>query len=184
MLQEKLVKVFWKHFYFFNSKVVIFIVPSKAVNDAHCFKDWSSELHKSVFFALWIFQFLGIPMARLPLICEMHCAIRYHLNNFKNVKNTHRRMLISVKLQVEACNFTKINIPPWVFFTFFKLYKWYQIAQRITYVSHGKLLSMSSKTFSNFRLFLFRELQHLSSWKMGSAWYGIYYIISLFSLKW
>ena len=33
----------------------------------------------------------------------------------------------------KACNFTKINTPPWVFFTFFKLYKWYQIEQRITY---------------------------------------------------
>ena len=27
--------------------------------------------------------------------------------------------------------FTKSNIPPWVFFLFFKLYKWYQIAQDI-----------------------------------------------------
>ena len=26
-------------------------------------------------------------------------------------------------IAAEACNFTKINIPPWVFFTFFKLYK-------------------------------------------------------------
>ena len=33
------------------------------------------------------------------------------------------------------CNFTKINTPPWVFFMFFKLYKWYQIAQRITYLT-------------------------------------------------
>ena len=31
------------------------------------------------------------------------------------------RMLILVKLQASACNFTKINTPPWVFFTFFKL---------------------------------------------------------------
>ena len=29
-------------------------------------------------------------------------------------------------------NFTKSNTPPRVFFTFFKLYKWYQIVQRIT----------------------------------------------------
>ena len=36
-----------------------------------------------------------------------------------------------------ACNFTKINTPPWVFFTFFKLHKCYQIAQCIT---NGKLL--------------------------------------------
>ena len=41
-------------------------------------------------------------------------------------------MLILVKLQASACNFTKINSPPWVFFTYFKLYKWYQIAQRTT----------------------------------------------------
>ena len=27
----------------------------------------------------------------------------------------------------------EVNTPPWVFFTFLKLYKWYQIAQRITY---------------------------------------------------
>ena len=31
-----------------------------------------------------------------------------------------------------ACNITKINTPPWVIFTFLKLYKWYQIAQRTT----------------------------------------------------
>ena len=30
---------------------------------------------------------------------------------------------------------TKTIIPPWVFFTFLKLYKWYQIAQRTTYLN-------------------------------------------------
>ena len=29
-------------------------------------------------------------------------------------------------------NFTRINAPLWVFSTFFKLYKWYQITHRIT----------------------------------------------------
>ena len=29
---------------------------------------------------------------------------------------------------------TKSNAPPWMFFTFFKLYKWYQIVQRIAIV--------------------------------------------------
>ena len=33
------------------------------------------------------------------------------------------------------CNYTKSNTPPWVFFTFFKLQKLYQIAQSITYVN-------------------------------------------------
>ena len=37
------------------------------------------------------------------------------------------------RLKAEACNFTKINTPPWVFFTFFKLYQCYQMVQRITY---------------------------------------------------
>ena len=32
-----------------------------------------------------------------------------------------------------SCNFTKINTPPWVFFTFFKLCRWHQIAQRILF---------------------------------------------------
>ena len=31
------------------------------------------------------------------------------------------------KCAAEACNFTKINTPPWVFFMFFKLYKCYQM---------------------------------------------------------
>ena len=63
----------------------------------------------------------------------MQCAIWYHLYNLKNVKNTHGGVLLLVKLQAEVCNFnTKSNTPPWVFFTFFKLYKWYQTAQRIT----------------------------------------------------
>ena len=33
----------------------------------------------------------------------------------------------------KAYNFPKSNTPPWVFFTFLKLYKWHQIAQSITY---------------------------------------------------
>ena len=42
--------------------------------------------------------------------------------NLKSVKNTLGGMLILVKLQAAACKFTKINTPPWVFFTFLKLY--------------------------------------------------------------
>ena len=56
----------------------------------------------------------------------------------KNVKNTHEGVLLLVKLQAKACNFTKSNTPPWVFFTFFKLYKCYQIAQRTTFGDMGE----------------------------------------------
>ena len=88
----------------------------------------------------------------------MRCAIWYHLYNLKNVKYTHGVVLLLVKLQAfsgirteyremrsispysvrmrgKAYSFTKSNTPPWVFFTFFKLYKWYQIAQHMTFIS-------------------------------------------------
>ena len=47
------------------------------------------------------------------------------------MKNTHGGVLLLLKLQAETCKFTKSKTPPWVLFTFFKLHKWYQIAQRI-----------------------------------------------------
>ena len=62
----------------------------------------------------------------------MRCVIWYQLYNLKNVKNTHGGVLLLIKLQAEACNFTKSNTPPWVFFAFFELYEWYQIAQSTT----------------------------------------------------
>ena len=52
---------------------------------------------------------------------EALSAIRYHLYN--NVKSTHLVVIVFVKLQAVACNFTKTITPPWVFFMFFKLYK-------------------------------------------------------------
>ena len=33
------------------------------------------------------------------------------------------------QIKAEACNFTKSDTPPWAFFTFFKLYKWHQMAE-------------------------------------------------------
>ena len=63
----------------------------------------------------------------------MLCAIWYHLYKLKNVKNTHRGVLLLGKLQALAYNFTKSNTALWVFFTFFELYELYQIAQSITY---------------------------------------------------
>ena len=37
---------------------------------------------------------------------------------FKKRENTHRRVILLVNLQDEACSFTKSNTPTWVFFTF------------------------------------------------------------------
>ena len=42
----------------------------------------------------------------------MLCAIWYHLYNLKTLKNTHGGVLLLVKLQSEACNFTrKLTLP-------------------------------------------------------------------------
>ena len=63
----------------------------------------------------------------------MLCAIWDHLYNFKNKKNTNGRVLFLVKLKASVHNFTKSNTPPCVFSTFFKLFKWYHMAQNISY---------------------------------------------------
>ena len=49
----------------------------------------------------------------------MFCMICYDLYDLKNVKITQVRVLLLVKLQVSARNFTKSNAPPWVFFYVF-----------------------------------------------------------------
>ena len=51
----------------------------------------------------------------------------------KHNEKTHGGVLLLVKLQAEACHFTKTDTLTWMFFTFFKLYKFYQIAQSIIY---------------------------------------------------
>ena len=68
-------------------------------------------------------------------------AIWYYLHNFKKrEKHTWRSVA-----------FTESNTPPWEFLTFFKLHKWYQIAQHIA--------------FENISLFRF---WHALQYKLGS----------------
>ena len=52
---------------------------------------------------------------------------------------------VTLKLQPEACNFTKSNTPPWVFFTFFKLYKSYQMVQSIKNMRFWQLLKIKNQ---------------------------------------
>ena len=62
------------------------------------------------------------------------------LQQFSVLKDWHIYIVIRCALEecyfqqscrLKACNYTKSNTPLWVFFTFFKLYKWYQIPQNI-----------------------------------------------------
>ena len=63
----------------------------------------------------------------------MLCTIYYQKCNLKSMKNTEGGVLLLVKLQAEAFNFTRSNTPSWLFLRFSKLYNWYQIAQSITF---------------------------------------------------
>ena len=47
------------------------------------------------------------------------------------MKNNHAGVLLLAKLQASVGNFTKSDTPARVFFTFFELYKCYQIAQGV-----------------------------------------------------
>ena len=46
--------------------------------------------------------------------------------------NSTRSLQPNINIDISR-NFTKSSTCPWVFFVFFKLHKWYQIAQSITY---------------------------------------------------
>ena len=97
----------------------------------------------------------------------VRCAIWCHLYNLKNVKHIHGGMLILVKLQAETCNFTKVSTPLWVFFTFFKLYKWYQIAQHITYgLCNSVFLSLWRHSFSKYPKMSGQTLKYLKKEKV------------------
>ena len=89
---------------------------------------------KFIFFHRYFFnhQLSNLSFSRIVNIDNqitfvVRCAVQYHMHNLKNVKNTHGGVLLLV-------NFNKSNTPPWVFFTFFKLYKWYQMVQSATFV--------------------------------------------------
>ena len=72
-------------------------------------------------------------------ICEtfvMFYAIWHHLYNLKNVKNNHGGALLLVKLQA----LLKVTLLHGCFSRFFKLYKWHQIAQRISLSSISSVL--------------------------------------------
>ena len=77
-----------------------------------------------------------------PPLNVMRCTIWYHLYYSKNVKNTHGGVLLLVKLQAIACNFTKSHTSPWLFFTFFELYKITK-SRKASQISYSALATLS-----------------------------------------
>ena len=82
---------------------------------------------------------------------------------FKNVKNTHEVVLLLVKLP-------KSNTAPCMFFTFFMLYKWYQIAQRIT--NNCEWFSMHKK-YPYSELFWSEFILHFHAFGLNTERYGV-----------
>ena len=84
-------------------------------------------------FRIMVFQEIGTLKEEVQKCHEtVYKAKGKHLlleSLFKNVTSPHERLLLLIKLQ----KFTKGTTPPWEFFTFFKLFKWYQIVQSIAY---------------------------------------------------
>ena len=64
----------------------------------------------------------------IELTKESHVDAFHDLVPFVQLKKRERHPWWSV---TSSSNLTKSNTPPWCFSRFFKLYKWYQIAQRI-----------------------------------------------------
>ena len=64
-----------------------------------------------------------------PLLLDMPCLTFIQFIQFKKRENRWRNVTFSNF--ASACNFTKRSTPLWVFFIFFRLHSWYQIAQPI-----------------------------------------------------
>ena len=79
-------------------------------------------IHFNIRRGLWISVFRNIKFAFV-----MFSAIWYHLYNCEKYPLGNDTFT--------ACSFTKSNTSPWVFSMFFKLYKWYQILQSVSFTS-------------------------------------------------
>ena len=95
------------------------LLPKSIVNIGRGVLRTLSNIYGGDFFAKMARSYyLLIIFAEKVSIDVMFFAFWCHWYNLKNVKTTHGRVLILVKLQAEPCNFTKINTHSWVFLTF------------------------------------------------------------------
>ena len=121
----------------------------------------------------------------------MCCTIWYHLYNFENTKNIRvTEVLLLIKLQASVSNITKSNTPLWVFFTFFKLHKRNQIAQRITHQIMLGLTFYCCLDWGSYIIFIAKTASKkigalIHSLKLLSPEVALYlYKYSIYSLAW
>ena len=95
----------------------------------------------------------------------MFCAILYHLcNSRKREKHPRSSVTFSKSCRLQTyCIFTKSSTPPLVLFTFLKFYKWYLIAQSVSYLDDGyfsDLFPLRIQDRFNYSNLLFFSLSH------------------------
>ena len=73
--------------------------------------------------------------------------------NERNSLQLSVMILISCLCRAFACNFTKSNTPPWMFFTFLKLYEWYQMASQLFNCMAGFNFNTKLFPFKFFKFF-------------------------------
>ena len=76
-----------------------FYTPCKRQKN-QCFSDFQG-VQKKTRIMMEMFWNIKILKQRGALFTNMFCTIWYHLDNLENVKNTHGRVLLLVKLQTE-----------------------------------------------------------------------------------
>ena len=86
------------------------------------------------------------------------------------MKKIHWGVLLLVKLQAAVYNFTNSNAPPWVFFTFFKLHKWSQITQSITYKTLKVYLCFSDGSYHS-------SVAYIKFWFPTICLHIVFYIV-------
>ena len=89
---------------------------------------------------LWWLLLNGKGQVPSKFICDTSgdLVLYYYL---RNVKNTNGGVLLLVKLQTEAFNFTKSNTPRWVFFyVFLNCASKYRVAQSVSYLKYRNII--------------------------------------------
>ena len=109
----------------------------------HCFKATQPLRGGTLPFTTKLASILSFPKRVLPTIFQfsridskLRCDALRDFVPFaqfkKRKKYPWRSVTFGEDKSLLACNFIKSNTRLWVFFMFFKLYKWYQITQNIT----------------------------------------------------
>ena len=111
-----------KFYFFFFIQKIIECLPQTSwdIFELHVFDCWCK-------LALQLFFLESKTVFSPGSTLMMLCAIWYHLFHLKDVKNTHEGVLLLTKFQPLRVSLRH------VFCTFFKLYKWYQIAQSVSF---------------------------------------------------